>query len=150
MALLHADKDERRLHVRSHAARVAAYVDIGAPLDPRVQLGRLLLHPMLHVDSLRSVTREREIKAMQLLFRQRLLPLDLVEEFGAKVPIGEEQPVSTTRSRRRAMLDEGPERRNSGAGANHDDVSIAVYGQSKTLIGFEEDPRMRASPRSVR
>ena len=128
MALLHADKDERRLHVRSHAARVAAYVDMGAPLDPRVQLGRLLLHLMLDVDLLRSVTREREIKAMQLLFRQRLLPLDLIEEFAAKVPIAEEQPVSTPRSRRHAMLDEGPERRDPGAGANHDDVSIAVYG----------------------
>ena len=74
------------------------------------------------------VTREREIKAMQLLFRQRLLPLDLIEEFAAKVPIAEEQPVSTARSRRHAMLEEGPERRDPGAGANHDDVSIAVYG----------------------
>src|SRR5438874_8126148 len=42
-----------RSHRGRHPLRVAADVEARAPLEPRPELGALLVHPVLHVDPLR-------------------------------------------------------------------------------------------------
>ena len=60
----------------------------------------------------------------------------LVEEVVGEMPVAEEQPVAALRRRGAALLHEGAERRDAGAGPDHDDVAIG-RGQREVPVGLE-------------
>src|SRR5690349_2173607 len=85
-ALLGDDFGECLMHVARHSLGVAANVEMRAFLQPRIEVARPLLHPMLHVDLSGLVTRERHVHARQHAVLQELLPFALIEEIGGEVP----------------------------------------------------------------
>ena len=56
-----------------------------------------------------------------------------------KLAVAEEQPASALGLRRTALLHEGAERRDAGAGADHDDVLVRI-GKREMSIGPELHP----------
>ncbi|MNC07520.1 hypothetical protein D3C75_550730 [compost metagenome] len=67
------------------------------------------------------------------------LQLLLVIEIGGRVLLAEEQPVGPFRPTCLSFFEEGPERRNAGAGADHDYRHAVVLGQAKVLRHLRED-----------
>ena len=65
------------------------------------------------------------------------LPLDLVEEIFALRAFAKEQPVLAGGAARRALFDEGPKRRDAGAGADHDERHVVVGRQAEGAVAVE-------------
>ena len=69
-----------------------------------------------------------------------------------EAPVAEEQPVAAGRAGGAALLDEGAERRDAGAGADHDGVALGA-GQPEMPVRLELDPhacaRLQAVGRNV-
>ena len=57
---------------------IATDIQIGTALEPCVELRTALAHSLLHVDTLWAIAREGQVELMQVVFRQRPLPLGLV------------------------------------------------------------------------
>ena len=53
--------------------------------------------------------------------------------------VAEEQPVLPFRAFRRALLHKSAERRDAGAGANHDHRRLRVSGQTEVIVMLDED-----------
>src|SRR5258708_16479768 len=109
------DRVQLLLDVRGHLALVAADENLGAVLHPRVEVARLLVHAVLHVDLVGLVAREREIDSHEpAFFPRRQLRLVVVAP-RARL-IAEEEPVLSGRAGGVAFLEEGAERREPRAG----------------------------------
>ena len=66
-----------------------------------------------------------------------------------KRAVAEEQPVAALRLRGAALLHEGAERRDAGAGADHDDVAVGGR-QREVLVRLELDAQLRALLQALR
>ena len=55
---------------------------------------------------------------------ERVLPFELVEEIVGEAAVAEEQPAAARGAGGAALLHEGAERRDAGAGPDHDDVAV--------------------------
>src|SRR5215831_9959965 len=120
-AVLRDDVDERPLHVLGHALGVTAYIDVGAVGEPSPQVAPHLAHAVLHVELLLAVARPGERQAREHARGLHAGELVLVEEVVVVALMAEEQPVAAGRLRSHALVQEGAERRDAGAGSNHDD-----------------------------
>ena len=60
--------------------------------------------------------------------------------------MAEEQPVAARRAGRLALLQEGAERRDAGARADHDDRPVGIGGQAEMRVGLEEHLQPVADP----
>src|SRR5262245_1503535 len=135
-ALLGRDLQQRVLDVLGHAPGVAADIEVRALLQPTPPLGSVLAYTVLDVDLVGLIAREGEVEATQ---QAAALPVDdlvLVEEIGGSLLVAEEQPVASLGAARLAFLQEGTERRDAGAGANHDggDGVISRRGEAVALL----------------
>src|SRR5690606_11212993 len=63
----------------------------------------------------------------------------LVEEAGVEMPRAEEQPVAARRTGFRALLHEAAERRDAGAGADHDDVAAGIKRNAEAFVRLDMD-----------
>ena len=91
----------------------------------------MLLHEVLDVHLLRAGTRPSEVVPVEnsILFPSlHLLPVEVLALLG---PIAEEQPVAPSGAVDFALLQESPERRDTGSWADHDGVGGAVIGQNE-------------------
>src|SRR5690606_19856003 len=132
-ALLADDVEQRLVHVPGHALGIAADVEVRAPLQPLVQPPRLLPQPVLDVHLLRAVARERDVHAREHAFLAPAQPFELVEEIGGEAAVAVHEPVIAPVAVLGAVLDEGAERRDAGAGTDHDDGHVAIRGQAEAI-----------------
>src|SRR5690606_39884059 len=105
---------------------IAAYVDIGAALYPVEQITGLFAQLVLHINFLCLIARKSQIQALQSTVLQRLLPFRLVQEVGRKMWVAEEEPVAPAGACHATFLHKSPERGNTRAGPDHDDIARAV------------------------
>src|SRR5215467_3146142 len=129
---------QRRAHVLGHRLGVAAHIEIGAVVEPFDQVAATVPQTVLHVDLLGRVARERHVHAGERAVLERVLPLELVEEVVRVVAVAEEQPGPAGGAHGAALLHEGAERCDAGAGADHDDVAVGG-GQGEMLVGAQLD-----------
>src|SRR5204863_6391481 len=101
-----------------------AQVEVSPILQPRPHLRRVLENPMLDVDLVVLVAREREIEARQQAVARIPRQLVLEQEIATAPRITKEQPIAAARAERAPLLQKGAERRDPGAGADHDDRHI--------------------------
>ena len=117
-ALLFDQGKQDFLHVFSHVFGIAAYIDMGAVLQPCKYVGCMLLQQVLHMDSFWLVTREGDIKSCQ---QTALLPggeFTTVEKIFVAVAVAAEQPVATNSAGGLSFLQERAEWCDAGAGAD--------------------------------
>src|SRR5688572_12115170 len=131
------DAGERGVHIGRHTRRVTADIKNRPILDPFIQQPACVRDALLDIDSLPAIARESEIDAGENALLERALPLELVEEVLREMPRAEDEPVTSTRARRRALLDEGAVRRDAGARADHDQVPRGVSRQAEAGVGFD-------------
>src|ERR1043165_4094877 len=129
--LLDGDREQRVLDVLGHALGVATDVEVRALLQPLPELGGSLLHAVLDIDLLRLVAREGEVEAVQRAPALPVHDLVLVEEVGRALLVAEEQPVLPLGATRLAFLEEGTERRDAGARADHDRGRAVIGRRAK-------------------
>src|SRR5882672_7143998 len=115
------DVDQRALDVLGHSLAIAADVNVSALGKPSPQVAADLAHAVLHVDFLIAVARPGKREPGQHACRLHRGQFVLVKEVISAALVAEEQPISSAGSRRHALLKKGAERRNSGAGTDHDD-----------------------------
>src|ERR1043166_1704787 len=125
--------DERALHVLRHMLGVAAHIDMRAVGDPRPQVAPNFAHAMLDVDFLLAVARPREREPREHAGRFHAGKLVLIEKVIAAVLMTEEQPVAPGGLRGHALVQERAERRDAGAGADHDDRNRRIGRQPEAL-----------------
>ncbi len=104
---------------------------------------------MLHVDLFRLVTGKSRIEVREqsgMLVCLELLP---VQKVGGAVLITEDKPVIARCSEGLAFLQEGPEGRDTGAWPDHDDWSVTMRRQSKSMRGLDEYPRLLPRPHAL-
>jgi hypothetical protein len=91
---------------------------------------------VLDVDFLRLVAGKCDVEPAERAALEVVLPLELIEEIVEVVLVAHEQPVFAGVSERGAVFDEGAERRDAGAGADHDDRREPSAGRRKFLLGW--------------
>ena len=127
---------QRRIHVPRHAGRIAADVEMRPLLQPAPQVGGRLQHAVLHVQLVRLVARERGIQPRQ---RPILVPrcqFCFVQKIRGAVAFAEDQPGLAARAGRRAVRQEGAERRDASAWANHNHRHRR-FGRQAEMAGLD-------------
>ena len=99
-----------------------------------------LPEPVLDVDLLGLVARERDVHAGERSLGDGLLPVELVEEVVGEAALAEEQPALAPVAALAPVLDEGPERRHAGARADHHDRYVAALGQAEVAVRAQVGP----------
>ena len=122
---------QRGVYVLRHRVGVAAHVDRGTLLHPRIEIAPRIPQRVLHVALLRLVARERHVEPRQHAALQQVLPFELVQEVVRVVAMAEHQPVPTARPDGIALLHEGAERRDPGARPDHDDRPLGIMRQAE-------------------
>ena len=142
------DIDQRPLDILGHALGVAADIDMRALGEPAPQLRSDLAHTVLDVELLVAVARPGERQARQAARLAQRLEFILVEEVVLAALMAEEQPGAAARAERLPLLQEGAERRDAGARADHDDRRLGIVRQAETVrllnIGFHRVARRDA------
>ncbi len=118
-----------------------------APSSSQAQMSRACsLHPVLNVDLVRLIARERRVEPEQAVAHVAV-QLGFVEEVGRASLLAEEQPVLSRRAGDAALLDERAERRESGAGPDHDQRPRRIGGHREVLLLILQIHRRRAGDR---
>ena len=86
---------------------------------------------MLDVDPLDLVAGERQVQPVEEAVADHVLQIVAVVEVFAAVLVAEEQPVAAGVAERAPFLQEAAERRDAGAGADHDHRRVAVFGRTE-------------------
>src|SRR5712691_5967901 len=141
-AVLGDDVDQRALDVAGHALGVAADIDVGAVGEPGPEIAADLAHPILDVELLLGVARPGEREPGQRARGLHAGELVLVEEVVVAALMPEEQPVAAGRLAGHALVEKGAERRDAGAGADHDDRHRGIGGEAEMrgLLHIDLDP----------
>src|SRR6185437_8375068 len=90
--LLFDDLQQGSMNVRRELRAVAADIDMGAFLQPRIKVARMLKQAVLHIHLVRPIARKRNIHMRQHTVLQEGLPLGLIEKIAVEVALAEEQP----------------------------------------------------------
>ena len=109
-----------------------------AILEPRPQFGGVLQHAVLDVNLVLLVAREGGIEAGQEPVAVKGGQLVLEQEIGVAPRIAEEQPIAADGAGRAALLQKGAERRNPGAGADHNHRAVGRR-EAKAVAGAHKD-----------
>ena len=97
-ALCGDDLSECMINIVSHPLGVAANVEIGAFFQPVPEFPGTFEHPVLHVDLLGLVARERQVEPGQNTGRLKRVQFLLVKVVSGTALVAEEQPVLAPRS----------------------------------------------------
>src|SRR3569833_1201023 len=141
---------ECAIYVFSHAACIAAYVEGGSVLEPIPQLGRVFLHPVLHIHFFLLVSGESCIQSCDVSVSEHRLQLLAVEKVGSSTAFSEEQPVLAFCPKLAALMQKSSEWRNPGTGTDHDHGSVRVRGEAELLIRLDINRPSLAERRAVR
>src|SRR5262249_36440579 len=133
------DLDPRGLDVLGHAFGIAADIDVRAVGEPSPQLTADLAHAVLDVELPGAVARPGEREPGQRACGLHAGELVLVEEIAVATLVAEEQPVAPGRFARHAFVQEGAERRDAGAGTDHDDGHGRISRQTEMLRLLDVD-----------
>lgn len=106
-------------------------------MEPRPEFCALLEHEVLDVDFFFLIARPSEVKAETC--GGKFLEFVAVEEIRFFVRIAEEEPVAARCVGGLAFFEEGAERGNACAGADHDHVRCAVAGEAESWIVVDEN-----------
>jgi len=139
---------QRRIDILRHPRGVAAHVEVRALLEPGEQLGAVLAHPVLHVDLVGLIAREREIEPRQEAAVAHRGQFVAIVEVGLRMLFAEEQPVASARAARLPLVQEAAERRDAGAGADHHDRHVAVHRRPE-VCGLLHEHRHAAVFRAI-
>ena len=137
--MLGDDGVEGGVDILRHAGGVAADVDAGSILQPGPEARSLLEHLVLHVDLVVLVAGEGEIEMGKVLVAEHGLELVAVEEVGCGAALAEEEPVLSGGGESAALVQEGAEGCDAGAGADHDDGRIGLLRQAKFFVWLNVD-----------
>ena len=127
------DIDQGALDVLRHAFGVAADIDMRPLGEPTPQLRPDLAHAVLDVEFLIAVARPGERQSRQTARLAHRLEFVLVEEVVLAALVAEEQPGAAARAERLALLQEGAERRDAGARADHHDRRLRIVRQAEPV-----------------
>src|SRR6185437_1169556 len=98
---------------------------------PGAEFFGALAHALLHIDALVLVTRESEIELGQEAAAVEIRDLVLVEKIAGAMLVAEEQPVAALGPDNPPLLEEGAERRDTGARPDHDHRRVVVLRQAE-------------------
>ncbi len=107
--------------------------------DPGPELAAELAHPVLDIELLAAVARPRQREPRQRAGSLHAGELVLVEKITVAALMAEEQPVAPGCFARHALVEKGAERRDPGAGADHDDGRGWIGRKSKVLRFLDID-----------
>ena len=91
-SLLLDDGDERGVDIGGEMLGIAADVDVGAFLDPGIDVAGVLAQSVLDIDLVCSIAREGDIHTRQDPLLEEILPFGLVEKIRMEIALAEEQP----------------------------------------------------------
>src|SRR3546814_18333793 len=131
------------MHVLGHMRGVAAYINMGAALNPVEQFAGLFEQFVLYINLVGLIPRESQIQAMQAAVLEGLLPFGLVQKVRGEMRVAKEQPVTSAGLCGAAFLNKGAKWCNTGARSDHNDVARAVGRQAEPLILFHENQQDR-------
>src|SRR5690625_6244930 len=114
------------MHIRRHASRITANVEISPFFQPSINFSTLLTQPVLHVDFSIGITRESQINTIKHPFLEPSLPLGLIKKVGSKMRIPEQQPATSLAPLQFSFLHEGSKRRHARARPHHNDRCITI------------------------
>src|SRR5918911_2057810 len=120
--------------IRRSVASTSLAMPVASPLPEAV----------LDVDLLGLVAGKGDVHAGQRTLGHGLLPLELVEEVVGEAALAGEQPALALVAALAPVLDEGAERGNAGAGADHDDRGVTRLGRAEVAVGAPGDDELRA------
>ena len=109
-----------------------------AVFQPAPKLGAVFEHSRLHVNLLRLIPAEGEVKARERTLGEHSFKLLLIEEVALLLLVAEEEPVLSLRLSSPALFEKGAERRDASAGSDHDDWLVAVGGQAEPVRDLDE------------
>src|SRR5689334_23267379 len=115
---------QRMVHIPRHAAGVTTHIDTGAVLQPGKEFLAMFKHAVLHVNLLFLVPRKRRFNPSENAVAPQRFQFISIEKIGLGVLLAEEKPALAARTGRLALLQEGAEWRDAGAGPNHDQSRI--------------------------
>ena len=141
-----ATSSRSAVDVGGHAAGVAADVDVGAFLEPGEDLGAALGDPVLDVDLAAVVPAERGVEAVEDAAALQVAEFLLVEVIVGGPLVAEEEPVPAPGPEGVALVEEGEERGDARAGADHDEGGVGILGQAESVRGVDEDAKGEPGP----
>ncbi len=138
------------IDILGHAFGVAADVEVGAFFQPLPEFAGGLEHAGLDVDFFFLIAAEGGVEAGEVTALHPGDDLIMVEEIRAAFLIAEEEPVFSGGLGGLAFFEEGAERRDASAGADHDDGLREVRGKAEMVRGVEVDAGGLAERQSIR
>ena len=112
------------MDVFSHAFGIAADVKVGSTIEPSPEFGPLLEHAVLDIDFLGLIARECGGEFVEVTRFLGLGKFIAVEEIATGALVTKEEPIFPWMGVVLAMLEEGAEGGDAGAGSDHDHIAI--------------------------
>src|SRR5262249_8924083 len=140
LAVLRHHVDQRSLYILRHPQRVTAHIYMLTALHPCAQVAAFVAHAVLNIDLLVTIARPSEGQPTEMAGPAHRFQLVLVEEVKVAALMAKIEPVGPGRPRGKALLKERAERRDAGAGPDHDDRLAGIGGKRKMLRLLNIDP----------
>ena len=112
------------MDVFSHAFGIAADVKVGSTIEPSPEFGPLLEHAVLDVDFLGLIAREGGGEFVEMTGFLSLGKFIAVKKIATGALVTKEEPIFPWMGVVLAMLEEGAEGGDAGAGPDHDHIAI--------------------------
>ena len=112
------------MDVFSHAFGIAADVKVGSTIEPSPEFGPLLEHAVLDVDFLGLIAREGGGEFVEMTGFLGLGKFIAVKKIAIGALVTKEEPIFPWMGVVLAMLEEGAEGGDAGAGSDHDHIAI--------------------------
>ena len=112
------------MDVLGHAFGISADVKVGSTIEPSPEFGPLLEHAVLDVDFLGLIAREGGGEFVEVTRFLGLGEFIAVEKIATGALVAKEEPIFPWMGVVLAMLEEGAEGGDAGAGPDHDHIAI--------------------------
>src|SRR4029078_6191642 len=116
-----------------HAQSIAAHIYVRTTLKPDPKIAPVIAHAVLDVDFLVAVARPGQRQTGEMARLAHGLEFFLVEEIVVAALVSEIQPVRAGRIGDKPLLQKRAERRDAGAGPDHDDRLVRIGRQCEML-----------------
>src|SRR4051812_43378283 len=114
-----------------------------APVEPGIELRRVLEHAMLDINFFRLVARPGEVEPGEQPARMETDQLVTIEEISAGFLVPENEPVPALGRDRTSLVQKGAKRRNARPGSDHDDRRVAARRETERLVRMHKDSDAR-------
>src|SRR5690625_1012533 len=113
---------------------VAADVKMRTFFEPAVDFPALFKKSMLDIDFCRRIAGKGGIHSRKDSIFQVIEPFELVKEVVGETLVAEKEPVFSYSAGCSPFSDEGPERRDTCSGSDHDDRRLGNFRQAETVV----------------